>query len=166
MDVSTFSQLLLIRYFLNLCNVGRHANKPRQWKSMLTHQGRFDLLIYATLTTEFVFCISIYIHDSALSHYSPSKKSRPETWPLELHGYGNSGLAVVIIPLLPPNVTLAAMQTNPVSGKACSPTKDGLICLYMQPLLVPQTTEFVLCISIYIHDSASSHLHVMLYIIF
>ena len=41
------------------------------------------------------------------------------------------------------------MQTNPVSGRACSPTKGGLICLYMQPLLVPQTTEFV-CISTYI----------------
>ena len=33
------------------------------------------------------------------------------------------------------------MQTNPVSGKAC---------LYMQPLLLPQTTKFVICISIYI----------------
>ena len=54
-------------------------------------------------------------------------------------------------------VTWAAMQTNPVSGKACSPTKGRLICLYMQPLLVPQTTEFVICISIYIHDSTSSH---------
>ena len=42
------------------------------------------------------------------------------------------------------------MQTNPVSGKACSPTKGGLICLYLQPLLEPQTTEFVICISIYI----------------
>ena len=42
------------------------------------------------------------------------------------------------------------MQTNPVSGKACSPTKGGLICLYMQPLLAPQTSEFVICISIYI----------------
>ena len=40
--------------------------------------------------------------------------------------------------------------TNPVSGKACSPTKGGLICLYMQPLLASQTTEFVICISIYI----------------
>ena len=42
------------------------------------------------------------------------------------------------------------MQTNPVSGKACSPTKGGLICLYMQPLLALQTIEFVICISIYI----------------
>ena len=42
------------------------------------------------------------------------------------------------------------MQTNLVSGKACSPTKGGLICLYTQPLLAPQTTEFVICISIYI----------------
>ena len=47
-------------------------------------------------------------------------------------------------------VTWADLQTNPVSGKACSPTKGGLICLYMQPLLAPQTTEFAICISIYI----------------
>ena len=47
-------------------------------------------------------------------------------------------------------VTWADLQTNPASGKACSPTKGFLICLYMQPLLVPQTTEFVICISIYI----------------
>ena len=47
-------------------------------------------------------------------------------------------------------VTLTDLQTNPVSGKACSPTKGGLICLHMPPLLASQTTEFVICISIYI----------------
>ena len=46
------------------------------------------------------------------------------------------------------------MKTNPVSGKACLPTKGGLICLYMQPLPVSQTTEFVICISIYIRLNA------------
>ena len=54
-------------------------------------------------------------------------------------------------------VTAAALQTNPVSGKACSSTKGGLICLYMQPLLAPQTTEFVICISIYIR---APHRHI------
>ena len=49
------------------------------------------------------------------------------------------------------------MQTNPVSGKACSPTKGSLICFYMQPLLASQTTEFVICISIFIRDLLPSH---------
>ena len=48
------------------------------------------------------------------------------------------------------NVMWAALQTNPVSGKACSSTKGGLICLYMLPLPVSHTTEFAICISIYI----------------
>ena len=89
------------------------------------------------------------------------------------------------------------MQTNPVSGKACSPTKGGLfaintritkyrvcnlhisiyirdsalshyfprrevssrewfICLYTPTLLISQSIEFVICISIYIRDSAPS----------
>ena len=53
------------------CNVGRHANKPRQWKSMLTHQGWFNLLYMQPLlpsqTTEFVICISIYIQLHAVT---------------------------------------------------------------------------------------------------
>ena len=35
---------------VNNCNVSHQANKPRRWKSMLTHQGWFNLLIYATFT--------------------------------------------------------------------------------------------------------------------
>ena len=54
-------------------------------------------------------------------------------------------------------VTWADLQTNLVSGKACSSTKGGLICLYMQPLLAPQTTEFVICISIY---TRAPHRHI------
>ena len=33
------------------CNVSLLANKPYRWKSMLTHQGWFNLIIYATFTT-------------------------------------------------------------------------------------------------------------------
>ena len=70
----------------NICNVSRPANKPRQWKSMLTHQGRFNLLYMQALlvshTTEFVICIPIYISMAPRRHItSPSEKSRPETWP-------------------------------------------------------------------------------------
>ena len=58
------------------CNMGRPANKPRQWKSMLTHQGRFICLYTPTFTwsktTEFVICISIYIRDLIPSHSAPS----------------------------------------------------------------------------------------------
>ena len=67
------------------CNVGSHANKPRQWKSMLTHQGWFNLLIYATviLTTNYrVRNLHIYLYPTPSRHItSTSEKSCPETWP-------------------------------------------------------------------------------------
>ena len=66
-------EMLFLKYYAkNMCNVGRPASKPRQWKSMLTHQGWFNLLYMQPLlvsqTTEFVICISIHIRDSAPSH--------------------------------------------------------------------------------------------------
>ena len=42
-----------------------------------------------------------------------------------MHGEGNSSLAVDIIPPLSPNVAF-----NSISGKACSPTKGGLLLIY------------------------------------
>ena len=73
------------------CNVSLLANKPRQWKSMLTHQGWFNLLIYATFNriTNYRVCnfhIYLYIRDSAPSHYIPLREvsSRDLTW--ETHG--------------------------------------------------------------------------------
>ena len=55
------------------CKVGRHANKPRQWKSMLTHQRWFNLLymqpLLASQTTEFVICISIYFISATLNRH-------------------------------------------------------------------------------------------------
>ena len=75
----------LYGYSCYLCNVSRPANKPRQWKSMLTHQGWFNLLIYATftLTTNYrVRNLHIYLYPTPRRHItSPSEKSRPETWP-------------------------------------------------------------------------------------
>ena len=47
------------------CNVRRLAKKPCQWKSMLTHQGWFNLLIYATFTrtTNYRVCnLHIYLY--------------------------------------------------------------------------------------------------------
>ena len=54
------------------CKASLLANKPRQWKSMLTHQGWFNLLIYATFTrtTNYRVCyLHIYLYPcSAPSH--------------------------------------------------------------------------------------------------
>ena len=83
--VTTLVPSFLLALYSCRCNVGRHANKPRQWKSMLTLQGWFNLLYMQPLlvshTTEFEICISIYSSDFAPSHYFPSEKSRPGTWP-------------------------------------------------------------------------------------
>ena len=55
--------IIIIIIILLLCNVGLHAKKPRQWKSMLTHQGclfcLYMLPLLVSHTTEFVICISI-----------------------------------------------------------------------------------------------------------
>ena len=119
--------------------MSRPSNKTNQWKSMPIHQGWFNLLhiipLLVSQTTEFVICISIYIRDSAPSHYFPLPEvssrdldSRPETWTGNYMLEGNSCLAVDLFPPLPPNVSRADQRTIPVSGKACSPTKGGLIC--------------------------------------
>ena len=103
----------MVHWYLR--NESLQANKPSRWKSMLTHQGWLNLLIYATFTcsTNYRVCnLHIYLY------------------------------------LAPPVTLLPPVRS--ISGKACSPTKGGLFCLYMQPLLAPQTTEFVICISIYI----------------
>ena len=60
------------------CNVGRHANKPRQLKSMLTHQGWFNLLIYATFTrtTNYRVCYFTYLQFSYLFIFPCSAPSQ------------------------------------------------------------------------------------------
>ena len=71
--------------FLVNCNVSLLANKPCRWKSMLTHQVWFNLLIYATFTriTYYRVCnLPIYLYPTPRRHItSPAEKSRPETWP-------------------------------------------------------------------------------------
>ena len=62
------------------CNVSLLANKPRQWKSMLTHQGWFNLLIYATLTgtTNYRVCnLQIYLYPCSApsQHFSVSESA-------------------------------------------------------------------------------------------
>ena len=56
--------------------MSRLANKPSQWKSMLTHQGWFNLLIYATFTriANYRVC-NLYIYNirpHAVTQLSPN----------------------------------------------------------------------------------------------
>ena len=72
------------------------ANKPRQWKSMLsTNQGgliwSYNIPLLVSQITEFVICIFIYIRDITLHITTPSEKSRPETWPGNNKGNANLG---------------------------------------------------------------------------
>ena len=136
-----------------LWNVSLLANNPVSGKACsLTKGGLICLYMQPLLvpqTTEFVICIPIYILLHAVTLLPPPRSLVPRlglgtTWVRQLR----SGSCHYPAAATKCNVCLLA--NNPVSGKACSPTKGGLICLYMQPLLVPQTTEFVICISIYI----------------
>ena len=55
------------------CNTSLQANKPHRWKSMLTHQGWFILLIYATFTgtTNYRVCnLHIYLYLAPRTHTS------------------------------------------------------------------------------------------------
>ena len=71
------SHFRIHNYLSRVCNVSLLANKSRQWKSMLTHQGWFNLLYMQPLlvshTTEFVICISIYIRLHAVT-FSPTRR--------------------------------------------------------------------------------------------
>ena len=89
----SFVQLLLDCSALTCCNVGLLANKPRQWKSMLNHQGWFICLYIQHLlvpqTTEFVICISIYIRHRAVTLLPPPRSLDPRlglgnTWVRQL----------------------------------------------------------------------------------
>ena len=61
-----------------MCNVSRTANKPRQWKSMLSHQEWFYLLYMLPLlvshNTEVEIWIIIHIRDFAPSHIETSQR--------------------------------------------------------------------------------------------
>ena len=125
--------------------------KPRRWKSMLIHQGWFTALYTQHLldsqSLEFEICI--LPREAIPSHYFPLREDLLRVLAWGLHGYGNSGLAVVIIPPLPPNVTKGRTkpQLNPVSGKACSSTKGGLFRYIPNTYSGDsQSLEFEICI--------------------
>ena len=99
---------------------------------------------YCTYTAGFVICITASIQtylnrDYTSPHYFPFREvsSRDLAW--EIHGH----LAAGIIPLLPPNVTWADQQTNPISGPTNSirfsvqvtarPTASGIFFAHVAP---------------------------------
>ena len=108
------------------CNEQPSHSKPPRWKSMLIHQGWFSapytLHLLASLTFEFLICSTLDTAHNTLhqrivpreaipSYYFSLRKDSPIVLARGLHGYGNSGLAVVIIPPLPPNVTSSRAES-------------------------------------------------------
>ena len=124
---------------------------------MPTHKGWFNSLIYATFirTTNYRVCnLHIYLYLAQLVTLLPPERSLVPKLGLGITWVRQLRSGSCHYPSAATKCKRASKQTNPIGGKACSPSKDGLFCLYMQPLLVPQTTEFVICISIYIWHHA------------
>ena len=79
-------------------------SKPRQWKSMLIHQGwftvlytqhlldsqnfEFEICILQALNMPLIRCTNVYFFQGRLSRHitSPSEKTRPESWPRDYMG--------------------------------------------------------------------------------
>ena len=129
------------------------ANKPRQCKSMLPYQGWFNLLymqpLLAPQTTEFVICISIYIRLHTVTLLPPPRSLVPRlglgnTWVRQLR----SGSCHY--PTAATKCNVSRLANTPREWKSMLPYQGWFNLLYMQPLVAPQTTEFVICISIYI----------------
>ena len=133
LDSQSFEFEICILYiYIYICNVLRadpSHSKPRRWKSMLIlHQGWFTALYTQHLldsqSFEFEICI---LHNMPLirstniffqRRLSPLREDSSRVLAWELHGQGNSGLAVVIILRLPPNVTFKGpiqATANPVA---------------------------------------------------
>ena len=144
--------------------MSRPTNKPRHWKSMLTHQGWFNLLYMQPLpvshTTEFVICISIYIRLRAVTLLPPPRSLVPRlglgnTWVRQLR----SGSCHYPTAATKCNVSRPA--NKPRHWKSMLTHQGWFNLLYMQPLPVSHTTEFVICISIYIRLRAVTVLFVL-----
>ena len=81
------------------------------------------------------------------SHYSPLREVSPRDLAWETHGQGNSVMAVVIIPPLPPNVTNSRASNNkPRRWKSLLTHQWWFTALYSQHLLTSQNFEFLICI--------------------
>ena len=100
------------------CNVASQATaNPVDGKACSSTKGGLLRYIPNTYSIHKVSSLKFAYFQVKLSRYitSPSEKTRPESWPGDYMGKANPGLAVVIIPPLPPNVTSgqAEPQQNP-----------------------------------------------------
>ena len=79
---------LLDKTYPIVANSRAKPQKPRQWNSMLIHQGWFTALYTQHLldSHSFEFEICIFSREAIPSHYSPSEKTRPESWPGDYMG--------------------------------------------------------------------------------
>ena len=96
---------------------------PRRWKSMLIHQGWFTQHLLDSQSLEFRICI--FPGEAIPSHWrlAPSL-GLGTTWVRQLRSgsYHHPTAATKC------NVQPILATANPVGGKACSSTKDGLLC--------------------------------------
>ena len=112
---------------------------------MLIHQGWFTALstqhLLDSQSLEFEICI--FPREAIPSHYFPLREDSPRVLAWGLHGEGNPGLAVVIIPPLPPNVTngRAKPQQAP-RWKSMLIHQGWFTALSTQLLLDSQSLEF------------------------
>ena len=142
--------------------MSRPANKPHQWKSMLTHQGWFNLLIYATFTriTNYRVCnLHIYIYPTPRRHItSPSEKSRPDlAW--ELHkctwvGQLRSGSCHY--PTLPPFCNMSRPANKPHQWKSML-THQGWFNLLIYATFTRITNYRVCNLHIYLYPTPRRH---------
>ena len=89
----------------------------------------FKICIFLAFQMPLIRCNNLFYQGRLSRHIaSPSEKTRPESRPRNY-----MGKATPVFPPLPPNVTKAKPSrttANPVDGKACSSTKDGLFYTY------------------------------------
>ena len=128
--------------------------KRRRWRSMLINEGwfpalytqhlldsqsfGFELCTLQALNMPLIRCTNVFFPREAIPpYYYPLREdssrvlsSRVLAW--GLHGQGNPGLAVVIIPPLPPNVTnsRAKPQQTPSVEKHANPPRVVYCAIY------------------------------------
>ena len=75
----------------------------------------------------------------------PSENSRPGTWPGKYMGRASPVWQLALTHAA--TICHVIQLTNKFNTvRLCSPTKCGLLCLYRLPLLMSQTTGFVICL--------------------
>ena len=114
-DLSTAPQRL------HYMSVKKHAHPPRIITVL------YSLYLLASRSFEFEICISFYRKSL---HYFPLREDSSQVLAWALHGQGNSGPAVIIIPPLPP-------------------TSQAIIKPYTLHVLGSQSFKFEICIFIY-----------------